>query len=389
MFWSRDKLSIFSALIDIGPHWDLATYLLYVFIGIVYGILFRESVQLKRRGNKEHRLALLAAAGWLFIFLGFRSITVGADTDTYVTWFQNATTLDIDWMKALTFQSSVEPIYQIFQFLLRQLGDNPLIFTCGEALVISISLTYFFSTFITSTEMTLPLVLVSVYFEFAASIARSAIGMCLVLVGFVMLAKNRHVLAVGAAIIATYTHNTLAIFLPLFIAIPLFAKSHVYRRGTLFVVGTIAIILVNFISYYVYNTLINQTRYSYYADSGTSITLLSSWNIVLLGIVLGVQLFRNRLSEISNVDKIMVFAFIYEIITLPFVFISGFWRMSLYLVPIRTVVWGVMLRETCKAINDGRCVFLIKYFMSIMLQLYILFYLSRESYYAGFIYSMF
>lgn len=389
MFWSRDNLNILSALIDIGPHWDLTTYLLYVFIGIVYGILFRESVQLKRRGYNEYRLVLFAAAGWLFLFLGFRSITVGADTDTYVTWFQNATTLDIDWMKALTFQSSVEPVYQIFQFLLRQLGENPLIFTCGEALVISTSLTYFFNHYISSTEMTLPLVLVSVYFEFAASIARSAIGMCLVLVGFVLLAKNRHVLAVAAAIIASYTHNTLAIFLPLFVAIPLFAKLRVYRRGTLFVVSIIAIILVNYISYYMYNTLILQTRYSYYADSGTSISLLSSWNIVLLGIVLGVQLFRNRLLEISNVDKIMLFAFIYEIITLPFVFISGFWRMSLYLMPIRIVVWGVMIRETCKTINDGRRVFLIQYFMLLMLQFYILFYLSRESYYSGFIYSMF
>lgn len=383
-------MNILSALVDIGPNWDLKSYLIYVIIGIIYAILFRQALYFRCIGLlAEHRLLLVAATCWIFIFLGFRSVDVGSDTRTYISWFQSATSLNINWFRALTLQSSIEPVYQIFQFMLRQLGDDALIFTCGEAAFISISLAVFFNRFLSSTEMTLPLVLVSVYFEFSAAIARSAVGMCFILIGFVLSSKGRHLSAIIMSILGMYTHNTLAIFLPMFVMLSACDKLTLMNSKRLIILVALLAVFVNFISTIIYNNIVLQTRYSYYEKFGTSISLLSSWNILLLTIVFASMLSRMKdgLKTFDYSHRIVMLAFIFEIITLPFVLVSGFWRLALYFLPIRCVVWGLVIRDIFSIYTNHHARFFIEYSLFIAFQFYVLFYLSRESYFMGFNYS--
>lgn len=383
-------MNILSALVDIGPHWDLPSYFIYVLIGVVYAYLFRQAVFSRNIGlSVEHRLFLVAATCWLFFFIGFRSADVGSDTRTYISWFQNATVLNIDWLSALTFKSSIEPVYYAFQFLLRQLGDSQIIFTCGEAALISVSLTVFFNRFLSSTEMTLPLVLVSVYFEFSAAIARSAVGMCFILIGLVLSSKGKHLPAIIMSILGMYTHNTLAIFFPMFVMLPICTKFTLMNPRQLVVMVVVLTVIVNCISTIVYEKIILQTRYSYYENSGTSISLLSSWNILLLvfHFVAMLSKMKDGVRTLDYSSRIVILAFIFEIITLPFVFVSGFWRLALYFLPIRCVVWGVVIRDKLFRCKNHHIRFLIVYSFFLAFQFYVLFYLSRESYFAGFSYS--
>lgn len=367
-------------------YWDVSSFALYVAIGGVYALLVNAGVQSKKGGGLASAPFAFAAFLWFFFFLAFRDVTVGSDTSAYVDMFMSSKGISIDWANALWFQTYVEPLYLLLESAVRSLSDNYTVFFAVKAVITSGSLTYFFITFNDEGQSCLPVMLMAIYFEFTAAIARSALGMSLLLLALCLEKKNRRVLAVIFAVGACYFHNTLAVMLPLIVILSLKWDTLRFTRRQLIVRVCLVIVLVNVIAYLL-TGVVKDSKYGYYYGS-TTITVLSLWNVFALAAILAIN-WKGISKTCSDKpgDRIILLAFIYELACVPLVMVFGLWRMTTYFLPVRCVVWGIILREWRQHPFFGKWYIFIAFVMMLGFLAACYFYLGRESLYAGFAYS--
>lgn len=379
-------MDFLSQIFETGTYWDAASFALYVAIGGVYALLINASVQPKGRGGLASAPFAFGAFLWFFFFLTFRDVTVGSDTSAYVHMFMNSKNVNIDWVDALWFKTHIEPLYLLLESAVRALTDNYTIFFAVKAVIISSSLTYFFVTFNDERQSCLPIMLIAIYFEFTAAIARSALGMSLLLLALCLERKNRRVLAVVLAVGACYFHNTLAVMFPLIVVLSFKWDTLRFTKRQLIVRVCFAIVLVNMIAGLL-TGVVKESKYGYYYGL-TTITILSLWNVFALAVILAINwkgISKNCGDKPG--DRIMLLAFIYELACVPLVMAFGFWRMTTYFLPVRCVVWGIVLREWRQHPFFGKWYFFIAFVMTLGFFAACYFYLGRESLYAGFSYS--
>lgn len=379
---------ILSQIFETGAYWDTYSFILYVSIGIVYALLVNASVkplQMNKSPAPNPLFALLAFL-WFSFFLAFRDASVGSDSYAYVNMFLMSTNVDIDWQNALVFKTYTEPLYLLLESAVRSFTDSYTVFFTVKASIISGSLTYFFLTFFDRRQSCLPIMLAAIYFEFAAAIARSALGMSLFLIALCLVKKEKKVTPIMFAALACYFHNSLVVMMPLFVVLSVRHFALRLTKRQLCAAILLLAVLIN-VSIAPLSGIVQESKYGIYYGS-TTITLFSVWNVLILAFALIANWRKvSKACDENSSDTVAVLAFLYEVICLPLVIGFGLWRMTTYFLPIRCVVWGIILREWREHSLSSSEYVVVALFMFLAFLAACLFYLGRESAYFGFVYS--
>lgn len=377
-------MNIINSIFEFGSHWSTQSYLVYLLIGIVYAACLYFAKQVNNLNKKcstnfMHVIAIL----WLTFFIGFRDTSVGADTKAYVNMFLQATSLDIDWAAAVTFRTQIEPFYQFFEYVIRHFTDNITVFFLIYALIVSTSLTLFFKEFGRGEVSVVPIIAISNYIVFSMSIMRSSLAMCLVMAALIAARKKKRVLPVVLSVLAVYTHNTMIVFLPLFVLLSVFKKINNFSAKPLIALTIIGIAAINISGNYILG-IIADTKYSIYEGVNT-INIMSIWNVILLTVFLMFSI--KNIIKIKECQIILV-AFFYELALSPLLMATGFWRLTDYLIPVRLIIWGILLQNISNNLQSESAKVLLKMIAMVGFILDTLFYLGRSSLYNGFEYSI-
>ena len=215
------------------------------------------------------------------------------------------------------------------------------------------------------------------------SIMRSSLAMCLVMAALIAARKKKRVLPVVLSVLAVYTHNTMIVFLPLFVLLSVFKKINNFSAKPLIALTIIGIAAINISGNYILG-IIADTKYSIYEGVNT-INIMSIWNVILLTVFLMFSI--KNIIKIKECQIILV-AFFYELALSPLLMATGFWRLTDYLIPVRLIIWGILLQNISNNLQSESAKVLLKMIAMVGFILDTLFYLGRSSLYNGFEYSI-
>lgn len=373
-------------LFEFGEYWDTTTFILILTVGFALCYFTKKArvadkelvLVIKKSKIHLNKWCILIFVLLLFLYT-FKDISFGADSEYYVKTFLASTSFNNTWNVGL------EPLYKLFNYVVRHITDNYTLYFFFAGLFIATGYTYFIREFwINDNSLLIFLVLVSTQFFYDMNIMRSAMGGTFILFSFCALKNMDFKRAVILTMIGVFFQVTLIVNIPFIILYWILA-----RNGKVKFLKTIVILVIALIATYVVCLIANRyiavTRYAYYS-SGQDMnpTLIGNWPILISGI-LSLMMLNNRNECNSKIDLAILSSIFSLVLVIP-VIMLGAYRLTMYFYLPRLYMWGYFFK---KYIADNQGNRIIKNIFAIAIVLfYTLFVISRRSSIYGFTYRL-
>lgn len=370
-------------LIEPGIYWDAKSYLFYLSIGVIFALLARCSVLSKAKSNGSFKINIFDIGMFLLIFcvIAFRSEYVGVDTQSYIRMFNGASLESFDIIQGLTFNASIEPLYVLYECVLKFISDDYRILFFADAAIVAGSLVIYVGSFFDDQSSCIPLILVSNYLLFSLALTRSAIASSFVLIALVFAKNNRCILSIVFSVIACYIHYTFVIILPFFIFIKILEVVYNKGKRSQIIFFCLLTLICTVCITTFFGQIVANTKYFYKETNSISIT--SYWYIFLL--LFAIAIFHNHVYEkiskaIDTRYAIPLIFILYEIAILPGLMYTGVYRTERYFMIGRISVWANLV----KAIQSKHVITLFKLMLIAGCIFYTYVYACNTSLEAGF-----
>ena len=347
------------ALFEFGEYWDTPTFLLLLAIAVVVAFLCRAGVKQKSPLAIEvvpdcrvvlPRTGLFFAGLVLAFFYGFRSINVGADTETYVQWFLDSVRFVPEPLQNYLLLRVTEPLYTVFTFLCRQLTENYTVYFCIIGVFLAYSIVRFVSDFYgkdSDVSGVLFLLAFVSSFRYCLSALRFAISMGWVLLSLCALAKRKYGKAVLLTIVSFFFHYTSIVnlvFIFYMLVLEWYEKKRIKPSWMFLITG--AGIAATVMAVKVMAALLSDSKYQSYLDSGGNI--LGYWSLLLSVAVSVAVLIVIRPTETPA--KITALVCIFNFVLMIAALLSGAYRLTSYYAIARLHIWDYALTQLKKRV---------------------------------------
>lgn len=347
------------AILEFGEYWDTPTFFLLLGISVMVVFFCNAGLRQKQRLSLElfpyHKvtlppLMLVLAGGILFFFYGFRSINVGADTETYVQWFLDLVRFVPEPLENYLLLRVTEPLYTVFTFLCRQLTDNYTVYFCIIGVFLAYSIIRFINDFYgESSDVSSMLFLLGFVasFRYCWSALRFALSMGWVLLSLCALSKRKYAKAILLTVVSFFFHYTSIVnlvFIFYMIVLEWYEKKRI-KPAWMFLV-TAAGIAATVVAVSVLASLLSDSKYQSYLGIGGNI--LGYWALILSVVVSVAVLVVIRPTETPA--KITAILCVFNFVLMIAALLSGAYRLTYYYAIARLHIWDYAFTQLKKRV---------------------------------------
>lgn len=353
---------------DLTPHWDNLSMLVYITMGI-FGALCIRSVN-RRSGAEKCRI--ISKTGFFYIawfavwivFAVFRYVGSwigGGDASSYIRYFEVCQNPG-----AYSFAQHVDVLYRLLNLLIRQFtNDYHVLFFVIYGIIV-LSYIKFVEEFRFSRMSYIPLILIVYIYIRGFTSIRTNLGAACILFSIVFLHKKRTIVSIVFAVISGFFQVASFIYAFFILFYVIFKKRRLSIRSCIIWI-VIASVVGKIGQYIIANyeiPLLSHGAYKWYATNKLSGTSFFSnfWKIafsqMLLGVVLAVlwklldKDVDSRTKEDGEKIEFIKMICIYDIILIPVTYILGIWRGYEYLYIARLMLWSALIPVVAKKLNE-------------------------------------
>lgn len=341
---------------SIYSHWDIASVIFYVIIGIICAICFYSAKNKElKTGKKQSLLSLpyLICIFTLTIVAAFRHIAPrfgGTDASLYKTFFENCLSDNLS-----SYYQHYDVLYKLINCTIRFFTSNYYIFATIFYGFISICFVYFVNEFLEPKDSKIPLILVFYLYLRGFNTYRTELTIAIILLSFCFYKKDKRVLAYILAFLTFFIHKAAIIYAASLIFLDVFKKRKIkIKYCFLFIILSYVIakyfqpILIEYFTADTTNVYSSYIKRSLRRDFFTDYWKICFEQLVLLLIMI---IFRSaiidRIEKCKNYlkEKNLLWQLcIYDFILIPVTYILGIWRGYEYLYLPRIIMFGMAVR---------------------------------------------
>jgi hypothetical protein len=270
----------------------------------------------------------------LILLASFRSDTMGGDALLYADSFRNLPTLNEIKLEELPLGSRFQPLWLIFNALIKTIYDNFLFYKIIHALIVNISIFAFAYKFPKYKFYFVLLFLISKFWYFEFEIQREVLAICAFLISFEYL-KNKQYLKYFAIALVAFLFHVSALFL-FCIPILLPITQYLSQKSSITFILIISILLFvtsHNIIFGINNIVGNYIEGIYlqgqaYFDKEKNINGLIKSTIDSLFILLLIGIRKNEKKEYDFLDNFLIIMLFISILGIS---IEGIYRLKNYL----------------------------------------------------------
>ena len=364
--------------------WSWGTFFLYYAVSVIVVFLcqkgvsysvgctntYNRSLGLSKNRRKLISFILFFAAYVILVLLAtVRSNMVGPDTWKYVDDFMfanEAGTTELfsgDWSV-----NQVEPFFFFFtSFIRSKTDDYHIFFLCLFALIAG-GYIWFIKHFLQRGIHTSILKLFILTYVGGMSGMRSALGMFPLLISFITLDKKHYTVSFLCTIVAALCHYTMIynLFIVLGVWLVRNLKS-IQQTSSVILFALLSIILSSFSLSFFFD-IFADTKYILYVEDIYEKSFLGSmiYVLLLIFVILKFKQFNQNKSY-----QTLLYVSILFLLSYPFIYVSGAYRIASYYALPRLMVWGMLINVVALQMKNNRIVF--NFGLEVLLFFYILF----------------
>lgn len=328
-------------------HWDLATFIFYMFIGIsiVITVYFVENYGRKhklekKRYNEFGYLCYICLFSFLTFIASFRYVNEtigGADALVYINYFKNPQDVYIGLTSILSLRQT-EPLFFIFVKIIRLISSNYVVFFILYYGIIVYAYLRFISKHFDRRMNYMPLMYVVLPFLNSFNTMRSAMAMAITLLAFVSMTDGKEKKAIFLCIIAAGFHFTSLIVLVFIVFYKIINSKMINSKK-----WAIYILIATYAFFYfgssIISSIIGSTKYHIYLGQNNSI--IGQLIIIICGILS--IIYFNPIKKIIKRD-FLLWAVIFNVMMIPLMVKFGFFRLNNYFVFPRLLIWSYIIK---------------------------------------------
>ena len=344
---------VFSSTSD----WSWLTFFLYYFISTIvvslckmgkgYQMCRKKGVnQLVIVNRKDNVLPFFIAYIILVLLATVRSNMVGSDTFKYVETFlytDSQNLKNFDWSKLFSFYQT-EPVYLLFNIVVRSYTDNYHVFFLCLYSMLAAAYILFIRHFLRKNMNTSFLKLFIVFYVANMSGMRSALATIPLLLSIISLDNGKYKISILFSVMAILCHYTMLYNLFVIASVTLVKKFKSVQSAPIIL---IAILITSVVSVVGSSSLLGifaETKYSFYTETASEMTFGGSMVYVIFALFV-LSLFKT-INNNTNF-QILLYICILFLISYPFLYITGAYRIPNYYALPRLIIWCVIITWLC------------------------------------------
>lgn len=383
-----------SSLFPITEYWSWGTFLLYIVVSLLVCKCCKNGAVWRARENSKSTTAsrFELRNSSLYYFIAFailvllgtlRTVEVGSDTQVYIEYFDNHRHFDF-YISTLFSFNQMEPGFQLYLSLIKSISSNyTFLFLINSILVAFAYISYVKFFFDEKSNYTFLQIFIFYYVSNMSGM-RSALATVFLLFSFIQLAKGKYIKSIVLTLIACSFHYTMLFNLYVIVMTFLSKSKGSRRRKWLWIVSLVITVVVAFSSTYSLRGIFAGTKYSYYTERLESQSFLGSLFFIIYGIfAFGSYRYFTSSSLISKKIRSIYLVTLAFLIIYPALFVTGAYRIPNYYILPRLTVWGEMEEHYQDYIYEKK---IYRFFLQIIVIVYLLFRFTRTSVDGGFIY---
>lgn len=326
----------------IGEYWSTATFFLLLFLGIAIALCCGYAAPCPGRLFRRRKVLTVDSKGFVYflVFLilwglyTFRDVSTGADTQTYVDLFLNASGFQFDFQRFLAFKQN-EILYDLLTIAVRAFTDNYRIYFAIVGIFIGYAYVRFFRSYWEKGTSIVFLILFVLVYQYNFAALRSALGEMFLLISLCNMAEKKFRKALVLSIIGSLFHYTILINIFFVIFYKCVLKRNSLNKRRLYCITAMCVVIF-LIAVPVVRTILLRTRYRTYA-ANQSFRIIGYWYVFVTLIIAFVAI--KKKGYYNDKMSIAIAASFFSVILVFIAGSLGAYRLVGYYALVRYNLW--------------------------------------------------